>query len=65
MIGCNPQELGVRRRDWLQAPACTKQSRECQRVEGDDIVGAAFLFGARPDAGAAVLCQGCFFSKAT
>jgi hypothetical protein len=50
VLGGYQQELCLCCRDWLQVPACTKQSGECRRVGGDDIVGAAFLFGARIDA---------------
>jgi hypothetical protein len=46
VLGRNEQQLCVRCRDWLQVPACTKQSGECRGVGGDDTVGATFLFGA-------------------
>jgi hypothetical protein len=50
VIGCDQQELGVRRRDGLQAPACAEQTGERRGVRGDDVVGAAFLISPRVDA---------------
>jgi hypothetical protein len=50
VIGRDQQELGVRRGDGLQVPACAEQTGERRGVRGDDVISAAFLICVRIEA---------------